>query len=97
MAPKKKPTSSESEGSKTYSTRGPCLMKEFMGRRTRDGRVPIQFDDRLEPVGMLADNWKSFLGSLARAKVDICLSSWAEVDEKLKDSIWDNVQVMIAL
>ncbi|CAH9116316.1 unnamed protein product, partial [Cuscuta europaea] len=62
------------------------------GRRTSDGKKIVDFDKNGQPIGAWAEKFKSFVGKIARARVNINIESWKQVPESLKLQMWKEIQ-----
>ena len=65
--------------------------------RSMGQKIPIEFDRYWKPIGPNASRYRSFVGLLARNKPSILIEEWRNVDEKVKQHIWDTIQVYNSL
>ncbi|KAL8147817.1 hypothetical protein AgCh_005217 [Apium graveolens] len=52
----------------------------------------ISFDEYGDPIGDMIKDFRSYRGSVARVQVDINIESWDQVDQGLKDAMWDDIK-----
>lgn len=75
-------------------TRGPTLCTKLKEKITKQKLVcSIDFDEYGDPIGDMAQKFKSYIGSVVRLRVDINIESWDVVHEGLKDIIWEDIKV----
>lgn len=73
------------------------MMREVTARRGSNQRIPIDFDDNLDPIGPMAVKFKSFAAVTARTRASILIDSWKNVPQGVKDQIWETYLVSIFL
>ena len=61
--------------------------------RTAGQKIPIEFDRYWKPIGLNASRYRSFVGLLARNKPSILIEEWRNVNDRVKQQIWDTIQV----
>lgn len=78
-------------GSETGSTgrkgRRATNMKKLTSARASNQKIRIDFDDNLDHVGSMAEEFHSLVALEARRKTSILIGSWKEVPENVKDQI----------
>lgn len=86
------PSSTDASPSKRRNKRGPTTCKDVVKVRLSGSKVPIVVDSsgRAEYP---SDKYQSYLGTLARTRVDIRLHDWRKVPKSVKELIWADVQV----
>ncbi|XP_031109558.1 uncharacterized protein LOC116013770 [Ipomoea triloba] len=88
---------SETSGSNPKETslapkrRGPNACKNLNKKKGKE-EVSIQFDEYNRPVGLYCKEFKSYIGTLVRSRVDINIDSWPNVEQTLKETIWADVK-----
>lgn len=80
---------------KKRRTRGPTKMNKVAKRH--EEKVEVQFNSFGEPVGKGSVTLSSFLGPLVREYVPVLVDDWRHVDERAKDTMWEEVQVQVLL
>ncbi|KAL8157489.1 hypothetical protein AgCh_002263 [Apium graveolens] len=81
------------EGVSKKRTRGPTLCTKLNRRMVNQNlECSISFDEYGDPIGDMLKDFRSYIGSVARVQVDINIESWDQVDQGLKDAIWDDIK-----
>jgi hypothetical protein len=76
--------------------RGATRMAQLSVKRLNGQKIPIDFDQRTKkPIGENRKKFKSNVGSIARSKISILVDQWDNVDEKIKDQIWEDITVIL--
>ncbi|KAL8111850.1 hypothetical protein AgCh_019527 [Apium graveolens] len=82
-----------SEGVSKKRTRGPTLCTKLKRRMVNQNlECSISFDEYGDPIGDMLKDFRSNIGSVARVQVDINIESWDQVDQGLKDAMWDDIK-----
>ncbi|XP_074369483.1 uncharacterized protein LOC141710885 [Apium graveolens] len=85
--------SSSSQGNKR-KTRGPTLCSKLKEKfKNQKTECNLDFDEDGNPVGDMASQFASYVGTAARLHVNINIKSWDVVDEGLKDMIWEDIKM----
>ncbi|KAL8145947.1 hypothetical protein AgCh_003902 [Apium graveolens] len=83
----------DSEGVSKKRTRGPMLCTKLKRRMVNQNlECSISFDEYGDPIGDMLKDFRSYIGSVARVQADINIESWDQVDQGLKDSMWDDIK-----
>lgn len=78
--------------------RGPTRLKSITRTRGSDQKISIEFDPSTgNAVGPNRKQFKTFVGTLARSKVNILLANWDSADDTVKDQIWQSILVFFFL
>ena len=76
--------------------RGPTVLSHVLNYVTESNqRNHVDLDDNNRPVGPRASEFVSYLGTIAKNRVDILKNIWKEIDEKDKDIYWMDVLVSL--
>ncbi|KAL8117726.1 hypothetical protein AgCh_015559 [Apium graveolens] len=82
-----------SEGVSKKRTRGPTLCTKLKRRMVNQNlEYSISFDEYGDPIEDMLKDFRSYIGSVARVQVDINIESWDQVDQGLKDAMWDDIK-----
>ncbi|KAA0065464.1 uncharacterized protein E6C27_scaffold17G001540 [Cucumis melo var. makuwa] len=74
---------------KSFVPREPTTMSELALVRNSGQKLPIQFNDHGQPVGATSKKMQSYIGVCVRQQIPITYNSWKEVQNELKDKIYD--------
>lgn len=74
-------------------TRGITHMDRLVVQRGKGLKKDIRFNKNGVPIGSDAAEMKSYIGVLARGKVNINYKSWKHVPKQIKELIWESVNV----
>ncbi|XP_074353360.1 uncharacterized protein LOC141692428 isoform X2 [Apium graveolens] len=86
-------TEQNSKGVSKKRTRGPTLCTKLKRRMVNQNlECRISFDEYGDPIGDMLKDFRSYIGSVARVQVDINIESWDQVDQGLKDAMWDDIK-----
>lgn len=55
----------------------------------------LDWDEFNRPVGKWSKAYKVHVGEISRAKVSILFKDWDEVPKGIKDTLWEDVKVII--
>ena len=77
----------------TRSKRGRTQMNKLVVQRIHGVKQSVKFNEYGQPVGEKASELQSFIGVLAREKVNINYNSWKQVPNEVKNMIWESVNV----
>ena len=83
------PSQNQSESSNQLgrSGRRGTWLKDIALSRSVGQKIPIEFDRYWKPIGPNANQYRSFVGLLARNKPSILIEEWRNVDERVKQHI----------
>lgn len=88
------PHSSGDEAPPTRSTRGPTRMKQLLLRKQSGERTPVNVNVTTGvATGRYADDFRSYLGVVARDKISILVPSFDHVSEVDRNIIWNDILV----
>lgn len=85
--------SSSDQGNKR-KTRGPTLctkLKEKIKNQRTD--CTIEFNENGVPIGDMATQFVTYVGTAVRIHVNINIKSWDVVSDGLKNMIWEDIRV----
>ena len=68
-------------------------MNKLVVQRVQGVKQSVKFNEYGQPVGQKASELQSFIGVLAREKVNINYHSWKQVPNEVKNMIWESVNV----
>ncbi|KAK1368429.1 hypothetical protein POM88_034521 [Heracleum sosnowskyi] len=74
-------------------TRGPTTCKKL--KETTSNKAvdkTVELDAFGKPLGKWQDNFTSYVGAVFRQRVDINIESWKDVNQGLKDTIWQDIK-----
>ncbi|XP_074573663.1 uncharacterized protein LOC141830081 [Curcuma longa] len=77
----------------TRSKRGRTQMNKLAVQRVQGVKQSVRFNEYGQPVGQKASELQSFIGVLAREKVNINYHSWKQVPDEVKNMIWESVNL----
>ncbi|XP_022640514.1 uncharacterized protein LOC111242277 [Vigna radiata var. radiata] len=84
--------SSGDEAPPTRSTRGPTRMKQLLMRKYSDERTPVNVNVITGvATGRYADDFRSYLGVVARDKINILIPSFDHVSKVDRNIIWNDI------
>lgn len=86
------PNIDDTHSGKRKGRRGTTL-KELTKSRADDQKIPIEFDRQWRPIGPTKSKFISFVALQARSKPSITIKDWNQVDESVKDQIWNTIAV----
>lgn len=78
---------------KKRKTRGPTRMRKVA--KHHDDKVEVEFTSVGEHVGCGSVTLSSFLGPLVREHVPVLLKDWRKLDAEMRDTLWEEIQVII--
>lgn len=78
---------------KKRRTRGPTRMSKLA--KSHEDKVNVEFNIIGNPVGKGSVTLSSFMGVLVREHVSVLLDDWRYVDSKIKDTMWEQIQVQV--
>ncbi|RAL43497.1 hypothetical protein DM860_012638 [Cuscuta australis] len=81
------------KGKKNVRKRGPTYMISFQ-QKIDSGRLPpptIHFDEYGRPTGEEVSTFESFLGMLAKTRVEITLRNWKDYAEPRRELLWKHI------
>ncbi|BAT83760.1 hypothetical protein VIGAN_04097800 [Vigna angularis var. angularis] len=88
------PHSSGDEAPPTRSTRGPTRMKQLLMRKNSGERTPVNVNVTTGvATGPHADDFRSYLGVVARDRISILIPSFDHVSEGDRNIIWQDILV----
>lgn len=69
-------------------------LKDLTRDRVGVQRRTVQFDEVTgKAIGPNSVKFNSFIGVLARNKASILVTDWKDIDEKVKDNMWETIMV----
>ena len=69
------------------------LMGRVNKAKTLGKKIPVQFDDKGQPIGKEGDELSSYFGVLAREHVPLSMRDWRCKDNaQIKERIWNEMQ-----
>lgn len=69
-------------------------LKDLTRDRVGDQRRTVQFDELTGlAIGPNAVRFNSFIGLLARSKASILVMDWKDIDEDVKNKMWETIMV----
>ncbi|KAK1396701.1 hypothetical protein POM88_006564 [Heracleum sosnowskyi] len=74
-------------------TRGPTTCKKL--KETTSNKAvdkTVELDAFGKPLGKWQDNFTFYVGAVFRQRVDINIESWKDVNQRLKDTIWQDIK-----
>lgn len=81
----------ESTEKKKRRNRGPTNKKSL----NKDGKKKeIEWDDKGQPIGKNAADFRSLCGTTVRSKVPITIAKWHDVNDELKHLLWLDIEVI---
>lgn len=87
-------TTSGSRSTQTVkSQRGPTHMHALAIQRVQGYKKKVTFNAKGQPYGPYSIEMQSYIGVLAREKVNITIDNWKDVSSTVKESIWEAVNV----
>ena len=69
--------------------RGPTTGKKHTSQEPKF----IDWSDNGKAIGPWAKTYKTYVGDIARSKIDINIKNWISVSKGLKDTIWEDIKV----
>ncbi|XP_042373414.1 uncharacterized protein LOC121967329 [Zingiber officinale] len=81
----------------TRSKRVRTQMNKLVVQRVQGVKQSVKFNEYGQPVGQKASELQSFIGVLARKKVNINYHSWKQVPNEVKNMIWESVNLTYQL
>ncbi|VFQ77904.1 unnamed protein product [Cuscuta campestris] len=81
------------KGKKNVRKRGPTYMISFQ-QKIDSGRLPpptTHFDEYGRPTGEEVSTFESFLGMLAKTRVEITLRNWKDYAEPRRELLWQHI------
>ncbi|KAL0729508.1 hypothetical protein Bca4012_025601 [Brassica carinata] len=86
-------TQTQKSDNQVKKTRGPTKMRK-VAKHIED-KVDVEFNSVGEHVGRGSVTMSSFLGPLVREHVPVLLDDWRHLEEKTKDVLWEEIQVIV--
>lgn len=87
---------SDSDAMPKKRTRGPTTCKKLKEKyANKNLEKTIEFDEFGTPIGAWRDQFVSYIGAVARVQVDINIESWDSVNQGLKDTMWEDIKVIM--
>lgn len=84
--------SSQNESRKR--ARGPTTCKKLKAKTFNKAvEKTIEFGENANPNGTWKNGFTSYVGAVARQRIDINIQSWKEVTDGLKDTFWQDIKV----
>ncbi|XP_010456971.1 PREDICTED: uncharacterized protein LOC104738503 [Camelina sativa] len=80
----------QSKKKKKRRTRGPTRMSKVA--KSHEDKVDVEFNSLGDHVGKGSVTLSSFLGALVREHVPVLIEDWRLLDEKTKDTMWEEIQ-----
>lgn len=85
-------TQTNQSDNKKRKSRGPTRMRKVA--KNLEDKVEVEFNALGEHVGKGSVTLSSFLGPLAREHVPVLLDDWRQLDQRTKDVMWEEIQVI---
>ncbi|KAA0042106.1 hypothetical protein E5676_scaffold306G003720 [Cucumis melo var. makuwa] len=82
---------------KSFVPRGPTTMSELASVSNSGQKLPIQFNEHGQPVGVTSKKMQSCIGVCVRQQIPITYNSRKEVSNELKDKIYDCISMSFDL
>jgi len=86
-------TQTQQSDNQVKKTRGPTKMRK-VAKHIED-KVDVEFNSLGEHIGRGSVTLSSFLGPLVREHVSVLLDDWRHLEEKTKDALWEEIQVIM--
>lgn len=83
--------------SRKVKPRGKAKLLEVGKKRKRNGPIPVEFNERGQPIGKHVANFSSFIGTSARELIPITAGTWKDVSPTFQDDIWKHIKVSFLL
>ena len=87
-------TQTQQSDNHVKKTRGPTKMRKVATHI--EDKVEVEFNALGEHVGHGSVTLSSFLGPLVREHVSVLLDDWRHLEEKTKDALWEEIQVILS-
>ncbi|XP_028805060.1 uncharacterized protein LOC114759980 [Neltuma alba] len=71
--------------------RGSTRLPKLAVRHGRIQKKHVDFDANMNPIGEEKDRFISYIGSVARSKVNILWPNWKSISKETKDRIWEYI------
>ena len=77
--------------------RGVTRLSRLVVRHSAENaeRVPVEFDDNYNPVGEFASQFITYMGVVARRRIDILIDDWRSVPEDVKNDCLAEIAVSV--
>ena len=76
------------------NSRGVSVLNEVVSSSSKGVKLPVGWNSRGQPVDPNKAKFVSYIGVVARRTVPITYDNWRKVPDTLKDTIWDDIQVI---
>ncbi|XP_054800079.1 uncharacterized protein LOC129304443 isoform X2 [Prosopis cineraria] len=86
-------TAGSSQSTRSRRPKSSTRLRELALSRSRGEKISIQFDNNWKPIGPNGAKFTSFLGLQARSKPSILAPTWDDVLERVKEQIWEAINV----
>ncbi|KAL9674868.1 hypothetical protein QQ045_003067 [Rhodiola kirilowii] len=75
--------------------KGHVYMSGLVKQHTKAGtKLTVNFDSKGNPKGKNGNNWRSYLGTVARSRIPITYNDWRKVPDHYKLTLWRDATVI---